>query len=160
MDQVLAVAAATRDAREANAAMAAEGAFDPSKAKKVTPAMIREAREIKAKKAKDRKFFEVKDKQVYSKSGAPEGRVPLKEIEYYEKLPHTQSFSEPYVFLVAKAKYDKDGNIDIVKVPRKPTHKFDTSRNDRTAMMESNNPRVWDLNKPHDAVTSWLQQNV
>jgi hypothetical protein len=45
MEQVLAVAAATRNAREANAAMAAEGAFDPSKAVRITPAMMREARE-------------------------------------------------------------------------------------------------------------------
>jgi len=45
MEQVLAVAAATRNAREANAAMAAEGAFDPSKALRITPAMVRAARE-------------------------------------------------------------------------------------------------------------------
>jgi len=130
--------------------------------RKVKPILL--SKQTKAEPEKElpkRTFVEIRNREFVNKKTGVREDEPLEEWEYYEVMPFPDDFREPFIFLVAKGKFDNEGNLQVYLVPRKGTKKFNPSTGNRAAMMESGNFKSWKEQRPENPeIREWLEKNV
>ena len=132
-----------------------------SKQTKAEPENVKPRKVNPEEELPKRTFVEIRYKDVTNKKTDVTESVPLKEWEYYEVMPYPDDFREPFIFLVAKGKFDSEGYLQVYLVPRKGTRKFNPSTGNRAAIMELGNFKSWKEQRPENPeIREWLEKNV
>jgi len=105
------------------------------------------------------------DTQVSSEAKVEEKKEPLMETKPKVKpillAKQAKVEEKKFIFLVAKGKFDEEGNIELFVVPRKGTKEYNPSTGNRAAMMESGRLKNWIKNgKPQQEIIDWLNKNT